>query len=333
MKNDGALRRPRHPGGGCRRFRFGTALIGIAAVLASCGRVQPEQPAELELIRFLEPSPIPSTFAADLVARFDAALPVARVSLNGTSGSLSLVSALERGRGDIGIAQSDIVYLAYRRGLESYRVPHTNLRGIAVLWVNAVQIMVRGDSTSQSLRDFHGQRVGVGPVGSAGEFFARTVLEAYGLGYPDIEERHHPVSRMPMALLDGALDGAIAVSLVDRSSLATSSRLRLLSIDPNVISQLRSRYLFAKPLFLPAHMSDANISDVHTVGIDALLVCHRDLEEDVVYRLVREFFAMLPDLALSHAAASLVDPDLGPTTPIPLHPGAARYYREREILG
>jgi len=51
-----------------------------------------------------------------------------------------------------------------------------------------------------------------------------------------------------------------------------------------------------------------------------------------VYQLTRNLFEGVPELAARHAAASLIDPAQGPTTPIPLHPGAARYYRERELL-
>jgi TRAP-type uncharacterized transport system substrate-binding protein len=68
------------------------------------------------------------------------------------------------------------------------------------------------------------------------------------------------------------------------------------------------------------------------VGIDALLVCRDDLAEEVVYEFTKEFFAALPLLARSNSEAANVDVEKAPATPIPLHPGAARYYREREVL-
>ena len=63
---------------------------------------------------------------------------------------------------------------------------------------------------------------------------------------------------------------------------------------------------------------------VHTLGVDQLMVCRADLDEDVVYRLLDGYFATRP---------STRPPDLerAPATPIPLHPGAARYYRQREL--
>ena len=308
---------------------LGATLLGCCFALASCEQAQPE-PAQV--LRFLSSSPSPSPFATDLILSLDSALAEAEVLLSGTPGSLSLVSDLQSGEGEVGIAQADIVSLAYRRGLEGNEFPHTNLRGAAVLWVNTVQIIVSADRAIHSLEDLSGQRVAVGPIGSAGEFFARTVFAAYGLSYLEVEPHPQPVSGMPDAVRRGSVDAAIAVSLVDPSLLAASSGLRLLSIDSNVVGQLRSQYLFVKPVVLPPHALRPDSAEVHTVGVDALLVCHKDLEDELVYRLVGEFFSSLPQLSDKHLAASLVDPDLGPTTPIPLHPGAARYYREREIL-
>ena len=71
---------------------------------------------------------------------------------------------------------------------------------------------------------------------------------------------------------------------------------------------------------------------IETLGSEWLLVCRSDLSEDLVYQLTREFFAQLPALARDHGEAALIDPEQAPAAPIPLHAGAARYYREREIL-
>ena len=313
----------------CHRLWLWVALLGFAIVLPSCERAQPDQTT---VVRFLSSSPRPGPFVVDLVRGLDSAIADVHVLLSGTPGSLSLVSDLQRGDGEVGIAQADIVSLAYRQGLEGHEFPHTNLRGVAVLWTNAVQIIVSDDSAIHSVEDLSGQRIGVGPIGSAGEFYARTVLEAYGLDHSTVEEYPQPVSEMPVALRRGSLDAAIAVTVFDPSFLGVSSQLRLLSIDQKMVDYLRSQYLFVKPLVLPSGALDADSIDVHTVGVDALLVCHKDLEDELVYRLVSAFFSLVSQLMHRHVAASLVDPDLGPTTPIPLHPGAARYYREREIL-
>ena len=83
-----------------------------------------------------------------------------------------------------------------------------------------------------------------------------------------------------------------------------------------VLQQLRREYVADSPVRLQ----------------EFLLVCRDDLAEEVVYEFTKEFFAALPMLATSNSEAALVDVEKAPATPIPLHSGAARYYREREVL-
>lgn len=70
-----------------------------------------------------------------------------------------------------------------------------------------------------------------------------------------------------------------------------------------------------------------------TLGVDNLLVCRADLDERLVHELTRVLIESLPELAKIHAAARGIDPDQAPAAPIPLHAGAARFYRERKLSG
>jgi uncharacterized protein len=106
----------------------------------------------------------------------------------------------------------------------------------------------------------------------------------------------------------------------------------LIGIKPEVTNLLRSKYPFLQRVLIPATQLMGQSSDVESVGAEWLLVCRSQLSEELVYELTKAFFAHLPDLASKHAMAAQIDPDQAPATPIPLHPGAARYYREREIL-
>ena len=69
-----------------------------------------------------------------------------------------------------------------------------------------------------------------------------------------------------------------------------------------------------------------------TVAIDNVLICRAELTPDIVYTLARTLFEGLPSIASIHASARQIDPENGASTPIPLHDGAARYYRERELF-
>jgi TRAP-type uncharacterized transport system substrate-binding protein len=62
-----------------------------------------------------------------------------------------------------------------------------------------------------------------------------------------------------------------------------------------------------------------------------VIVCRRDLDERLAYRLTEQLFAVFPRLATVEATLRFLNVDEAPATPIPLHPGAARYFREREL--
>lgn len=98
------------------------------------------------------------------------------------------------------------------------------------------------------------------------------------------------------------------------------------------VERARENHPFFLPLTIPPRTYSSQQTPIETVGVDNVLLCRADLDEELVYRLTKAFFEALPDLAATHPSAGLIDADLAPATAIPLHAGAARYYRERELL-
>jgi TRAP transporter TAXI family solute receptor len=280
-------------------------------------------------------SGIAPNFTRDLIARFNHSVPHTEIRLQTTSGGVVVVSAVDQGKGELGLAQSDVVYLAYRRGIERELYPHTNLRGMAVLWVNNIYVVVRRDSGFHNVKDLRGKRVGVIMPGTSGEFSTRIVLGAYGMSYSDVKPTFQGSDKLVALLARNELDAAfVAYPLMPPGVLQVNATvpLRLIPITREVTNQLRSEYPFLKRVVVAADQLPGQRGEVETVGADWLLVCRNHLPEELVYQLTKEFFAHLPDLAARHAEAALIDPEQAATAPIPLHPGAARYYREREIL-
>ena len=280
-------------------------------------------------------SGIAAEFTNDLIRRFNSALPQTHLSLQSTSGGVVVVSAVDRGQGQLGLAQSDVVYIAYRRGIEDNLYPHKNLRAIAVLWTNTLYVLVQRDSPFHSISDLKGRRVGVIVKGTSGEFSTRIVLGAYGMSYDDIQPTFQPTNQIVPKLGKGEIDAVFSASpvmLAAAGALGRSVPLRFLPIDRAVINRLRGSYPFLKPVTIPANQLQGQNQPTESLGSEWLLVYRSDLSEDLVYQLTREFFAQLPALARAHGEAAGIDPEQAPATPIPLHPGAARYYREREVL-
>jgi hypothetical protein len=311
-----------------RRFAVAVLVVSLCTACSSGSAAPRSQPLTLW-------SGIAAEFTNDLIRRFNSALPQTHVTLQPTSGGVVVVSAVDSGQGQLGLAQSDVVYIAYRRGIERNLYPHKNLRAIAVLWVNTFYVLVRGDSRFRSIKDLKGQRVGIIRPGTSGEFSTRIVLGAHGMSYADVQPIFEPTDNLVPKLGSGEIDAVFSANplpLAAARALSQTVPLRLLPIGRAVTNQLRGSYPFLRPITVAANQLQGQTQPIETLGAEWLLVCRSDLSEDLVYQLTRAFFEQLPALARDHGEAALIDPEQAPATPIPLHAGAARYYREREIL-
>jgi TRAP transporter TAXI family solute receptor len=94
---------------------------------------------------------------------------------------------------------------------------------------------------------------------------------------------------------------------------------------------LRQAYPFFSRAVIPSGTYPGQGKAVRTIGVDSLLVCRADLSEALVHDLTQRLFEILPLLSSSQQSLGPIDLDRAPATPIPLHAGAARYYREREL--
>ena len=127
-------------------------------------------------------------------------------------------------------------------------------------------------------------------------------------------------------LSNGDIDAAFSgFTLPSATVIAAMKRgARLIPIDGPVIEEMRTRYPYLKRTLIPRGTYPNQPEPIRTLGVDTLLVCRADLDDDLVYRLLDAYFATRPAMTPPNL-------DRAPATPIPLHPGAARYYRQREL--
>lgn len=165
--------------------------------------------------------------------------------------------------------------------------------------------------------------------------YAELVSVAGGWTPRDVAASRMRFREVMQGLAEGRLDVGVILAgypaLVLRETKGDIDT-RLVPIQREAALRVRARYPFFKPAVIPRGTYGADQGDVPTLGIEILLLCVEDLHADLVYQLTRTLFEDVPSLPDILEAARRVDPDLAPATPIPLHPGAARYYRERELF-
>lgn len=307
------------------------ALLALAVALAATAGCRKPAPTPKEELTFSLGTNI--AFVRGLLEHYNTALPGVHVTAETSYGAYVVAADLQEGRGDIGIAQADAVYLSYRRGSTSRPIPHTELRGMAVLGVNPAYILAKNNSRIASIEDLRGRRVGLLERGTSSEGVARILFEAGGLGPADLETVSVRFAPGVTQLTQGALDALIIAAPMDPSfQELLVGKVKAISLSPEIIDRLETRYPFLRAIDVPAARLWGQREPVHSVAADAILICRRELRDDLVYQLTRELFAVLPALSRTYPEAAEIDPALAATTPIPLHRGAARYYRERELL-
>jgi TRAP-type uncharacterized transport system substrate-binding protein len=104
----------------------------------------------------------------------------------------------------------------------------------------------------------------------------------------------------------------------------------VLSFPEPDIQRLRHEYPFFRMMAMRVGAIDGG--EPRTIGVYNLLICRSDLEESLVHDVTQIFFDALPRLSSQHQGLRSMELEQAPATPIPLHEGAGRYYRERELF-
>lgn len=309
--------------------------LGLCLSFAGCSSPGGNQPRTFITIATGGTGGVYYPLGGTLAQIYSAKIPGVVASAQSTVASVFNVQAVETGKADIAFTQGDVAYFAYTRGTDSDPRPHTRLRGMAVLYVNTVQIVARRDGDIRTVADFRGRRIGVGAPGSGTELAARVIVEGYGMEYSDVTPDFLSFSEVAAQMQDRTLDAGVIVASYPVSAITDAAMtvgVRLVPVGRDAVNRIRASYPFFKPVVIPKGTYRDQDTDIETIGVDNLLVCREDLPEELVYEMTRTFFESLTELVGTHVAATLIDPEQGPATPIPLHPGAARYYRERELL-
>ena len=267
-----------------------------------------------------------------LAHAFASVMPDVRFEVIETAGSVANLQRLESGDADLGFALADVAYTAFNGRGADFPTPAQKIRGVAVLHPSAVHVLVPAHSKARSIADLRG-RIGVGPAGSGTAVTSALLLNAFGVSQHDIENRALPFITASNALATGELDAAFVVAAdpVDAVQRATSTGARLIEIGGEHIRRLRSEYPFLRPGTIPGGTYPREPRPIQTMLVDVLLLTRAELDDELVRRVTGVLFDVLPQLAAKNDFLRLMDIRRAPATPMPLHTGAALYYREREL--
>ncbi|MDI9571209.1 MAG: TAXI family TRAP transporter solute-binding subunit [Pseudomonadota bacterium] len=234
--------------------------------------------------------------------------------------------------------QSNVAYNAYN-GLEQFQAkPARNLRHIASLYPETIQIVARADANIRSVKDIKGKRLVPGDRGSGSEVDALNILGAYGYAYKDFANVDWlSFSGGAQRLQDKQADVTFTTAgwpTAAITELAISTNIVLVPIDEAKIGELTKKYPFYARISIPKGTYKGQGKDVATITTMAQWVAGAEVPEDVVYKLTKALWEHgAAKMAAAHSQGKNV---LAKTAlagiSVPLHPGAERYYREAGII-
>ena len=308
-----------------------TATMAIAAIAAS-----PAQSAQFINVLTGGQSGVYYPLGVALSQIYNKYIPDAKSTAQVTKASAENMNLLEAGRAELAFALADTVADAYTGNTEAgFKAPLTKLRGLSGTYNNYIQIVANADSGIKTLADLKGKRISVGAARSGTELNARAVLKAAGLTYADFDKVEYlpfgeSVELMKNRQLDVTLQSAgLGVSSI--RDLATSVKIVIVAIPPEVVAKIgNAAYLDA---IIPANTYEGQTEDTPTTAVPNFLVTQTGVSDDLAYQMTKVLYEHLDTLASTHNAAKAIKLENAlKGMPVPLHPGAERYYKEVGLI-
>lgn len=264
------------------------------------------------------------------------AIPGSKTSVQATKASVENLNLLQAGRGELALALGDSVADA-KNGVEDagFKAPLTKLRAIGGAYPNYIQIVASKESGIKTLADLKGKTISVGAPKSGTELNARAIFKAAGLTYEDMGKvQYLPFAESVELIKNRQLDATLQSSGLGMAAIRDLSSvmpLNYVSIPTDVVAKIGNPAY--QSAMIPANTYDGQPEAVPTVAITNILVTREDVPEEVAYEMTKLMFDNLTRLGNSHSAAKDIKLETAAKNlPIPLHPGAERYYKEKGAL-
>lgn len=255
-----------------------------------------------------------------------------------SNGSIDNVTAISEGKINSGFVQSDIAYWMYTgTDLSGQRQPKTNLRAIASLYEEHVQLVTLKRSGIDTIQDLRGKRVAIDEPGSGTRVDAQLILDASGIYQEDFQARSLRGKDAANALRLGAIDAFFVVAGYPTdliSELANRVDIKIVPIDRAAADGLTSEYEFFISNIIPTG-TYRGVEETATLSVGALWITSAEEDEELIYGVTSTLWSnstrKLLDVGHARGKDITIDTALYGIG-IPLHPGAERFYKEKGLL-
>lgn len=262
-------------------------------------------------------------------------IPNVKTQVQATKASVENLVLLQQGRGEIAFTLGDSLKAAWEGDEEAgFKNKLGKLRTIGAIYPNYIQIVATAESGIKTLADLKGKSLSVGAPKSGTELNSRAILKAAGMDYKNLGKVEYlpfaeSVDLMKNRQLNATLQSA-GLGVASLKDLSTATDITVVSVPKDVVDKIGPPFV---SVVIPANTYTGQDKDVPTAAVVNYLVTSSAVSDDLAYQMTKLIFESLPELANSHVAGKeikLENAAMG--SPVPLHPGAERYYKEKGLL-
>jgi len=261
-----------------------------------------------------------------------------RATVESSGASVANAQLIGTGDADFALLQNDIAYYAFNGStLAAFSgKPVKAMGGIFTIYPELVHVVAARASGVRTVRDLRGKKVVLGPQGSGTEQNALQILEVHGIREADLGRAERiDAAAAADQLKDGRIDAAFFTTGLGSAVIIDtfiSGKAVMVPVGAAEGEALRKKYPFYTMESIPANTYKGQEATVATPAVMAMMVARAELPEDLVYRFTKAIFDNLGQFHAAHAAAKnlKLETALG-GMPIPLHPGAQKFFREKGV--
>lgn len=252
-----------------------------------------------------------------------------------TGASVANLQLIGQGKQDFGLVMADAAWDAVS-GLGKFKNNQVDARTLMVLYPNKVHVVTVEGNGVNKVVDLKGKRISTGEPNSGTELLALRLLEAAGIA-KEVDRERLSVAEGVNAMKDRKIDGLIWVGGLPTAAITD------LASTPNITIKLLDHAEYADamnkkwgPLYvkgsIPAKTYKGQTTEITNLDVWNLLVADKKMSNDMAYTIVKTLMEKKDDLVAVHREAQNITLEAqAGSSPIPMHPGARKYFEERGV--
>jgi hypothetical protein len=248
-----------------------------------------------------------------------------------TNGGVENCRLVGDGNTDFGITNANLAYFAFH-GQKPFAKKIDNLVALGTLHPSVFQIVALERSNIKTFQDLKGKRVAIGPAGGGTMAHLQVIFEEYGMSLSDIKASYLPYTDGFSQLRDGNVDAALALGGYPTAAItetATTHKIRMIALHADKFQSLMKKYPYYSKTMIPKEIYKLE-EDAACLSVHNIFFTKKSMDEKLAYEVTKALYDHLDELMAINATTRQIDKKGLSQVPIPLHPGAKRYFDQKK---